>query len=144
MRVIRGVAGVSGGQKPIETHWIISDSSRFSGAGERLVIRGEPMPRVKDWGTRKDANHNDVVQWFRDLLCKVKEVHMVPGFVDVIVKCAGKTAFVEIKDPAQIPSKRRLSDPEAQFWADWGEEPLIVETQQDVIDLVQRLRESGL
>ena len=102
------------------------------------------MPRVKDWGTRKDANHNDVVKWFKGLMCRVKEVHMVPGFVDIIVKCGNTVAFVEIKDPVQFPSDRRLSKQEQDFWTYWGEDPVIVETQQDVIDLVEKLRRAGM
>ena len=102
------------------------------------------MGRVKDWGTRKDDNHKDVAGWFRALMCRVKEVHMVPGFVDLVVKCGGTVAFVEIKDPGKKPSARRLTQAEQDFWEYWGEDPVIVETQEDVFNLVDRLRKSGL
>ncbi len=102
------------------------------------------MGRVKDWGSRKDANHNQVVRWFKDLMCRVVETHMVPNFADLVVKCGCRVTPVEIKDPTQYPSNRKLSKGEAEFWAEWGGDPVIVETQQDCIDLAQKLRNSGL
>ena len=98
------------------------------------------MPRVKDWGTRKDANHNDVKRWFEDLRCRVVETHMVPNFADLVVKCGSVVSPVEIKDPSQAPSARKLTKGEKEFWQYWGTDPVIVETQGDVINLVKRWR----
>lgn len=99
------------------------------------------MARVKNWGTRRDDNHGEITRCFQDLLCRVKDVSMVPGFVDLIVKRGRQVRLVEIKDPAKVPSQRRLTRAESEFWAYWGEEPLIVETQADVIRVVDGMLE---
>lgn len=102
------------------------------------------MRRVADWGTRKDANHNLIVRAYEALKCRVKEVHMVPNFVDLIVKCGGCMGLVEVKDPAQPPSNRKLSEGERTFWEYWGEEPVVIMTVGDVEEHVNKLRRSGL
>lgn len=94
------------------------------------------MARVKNWGTRRDDNHNEIIGYFEAMFCRVKDVSMVPGFVDIIVKRGSQVRLVEIKDPAKVPSQRRLTLAEREFWTYWGEEPLIVETQADVIRVV--------
>lgn len=98
------------------------------------------MNRVKDWGTRKDANHNQVVRWFKDLMCVVKETHAIPGFVDLVIKRGSQIRLIEIKDPNQPPSQRKLTRAEKEFWKMWGTDPLIVETMDDVIRVVDGMK----
>lgn len=93
--------------------------------------------RVRDWGSRKDDNHTLISGYFKDLGCRVKDVSSIPGFVDIIVKRGSQIRFVEIKDPTKVPSQRRLTKAEQGFWDYWGEDPLIVETQADVVRVVE-------
>ena len=95
------------------------------------------MARVKNWGSRKDGNHGEISRYFEDLTCRVKDVSSVPGFVDLIVKRGNHLRLVEIKDPSKESSQRRLTPAEQRFWEYWGEDPLVVETQQDVIRVVE-------
>lgn len=95
------------------------------------------MARVKNWGSRKDDNHAQISRYFEQLNCRVKDVSGVPGFVDIIVKRGSQIRFVEIKDPTKVPSQRKLTGAEHGFWEYWGEDPLIVETQADVIRVVE-------
>lgn len=89
--------------------------------------------RVKDWGSRKDANHGSIVRAFEQLNCRVKDVSSVPGFADLLVKRGRNIRVVEIKDPNKPPSQRKLTKAERDFWEYWGEDPIIVETLDDVM-----------
>ena len=95
------------------------------------------MRKVKDYGSRKDGNHNEIKKYFEDLKCRVKDVSMVPAFCDLIVKRGHQVRFIEIKDPTQASNKQRLTGPEKAFWEYWNEDPVIVKTYQDVIRVVE-------
>jgi len=95
--------------------------------------------RVKDWGHRKDGNHAEILGYFEDMKCKIKDVSGIPGFCDLIVKRGSQVRFVEIKDPTQVPSKRKLTEDEKEFHEYWGD-VLIVETRSDVLSVVNGMR----
>ena len=78
------------------------------------------MARLRAHGMRKDANHQQVIGWFEALGCRVKDVSMVPGFVDIVVKCCGQVRLIEIKDGAKSSSRKQLTRPEQDFWDDLG------------------------
>ena len=88
---------------------------------------------------RVDDNHSAIVTEFRrcgvtvkslaqlgggvpDLLCSVKPPHSARGI----------TWLVEVKDGAKVPSKRRLTEGEADFHARWPGDVFIVEHANDV------------
>ena len=100
--------------------------------------------RVKDYGSRKDANHRHIQRAFEQHYCRVKDVSGVPGFVDLVVKLGSQVRLVEIKDPNQPPSQRKLTVAEDKFWKYWGEDPLIVETYDDVRRVVEDMRFNGV
>ena len=95
--------------------------------------------KVKNYGSRKDANHREITKHFEDLCCKVKDVTSVPGFCDLIVKTNGQIALVEIKDPLKSPSQQALTKAEQDFHDYWGKVH-IVKTYLDVVALVNCLR----
>lgn len=95
------------------------------------------MVRVRDYGSRKDDNHREIKKYFEGLGCYVKDVSSIPGFVDLLVKRGTQVRLVEVKDPTKKPSARMLTKSEKQFWSEFGEDPLIVETQADVIRVVE-------
>lgn len=85
-----------------------------------------------------DSNQKEVVAAFRGYGCSVKHVHMVKGFVDIVVGYQGVTHLVEIKDGSKPPSARKLTPDEQDFWDHWhGELPVIVESVDDVDRLIQ-------
>lgn len=84
-----------------------------------------------------DTNQPDVVAEFRALGCTVTPTHMIGrGFVDIVVGVVGINLLVEIKDGDKVPSARKLT-PDEQVWHDaWKGQKAVVETLQDVRDLV--------
>ena len=65
------------------------------------------MARLKNWGSRKDENHAEVVRYFEQLKCRVLDISSVPNACDIIVKRGQTVRFVEIKDP--IPYKDAIA-----------------------------------
>lgn len=95
-------------------------------------------------GKRIDANQPSTVTLFRRLGCHVTPTHMVgKGFPDIVVSTRGVTALVEIKNPAQPPSKRQLTKDEKQFHDDCDGYVAIVSTPEHVIGLVHEMRKRG-
>lgn len=85
----------------------------------------------------KDANHNQVVQWYRELGCSVAETHdACLGVPDLYIGCCGLTDPVEVKteDGDLRPSQRN-------FIASWRGSPVwIIRTQNEVIEHVNHMR----
>lgn len=60
------------------------------------------------------------------------------GFVDLVVgrqceQCRGLNLLVELKDPAQPPSKRKLTDDETKFHAGWLGPKMVATTAEEII-----------
>lgn len=87
-----------------------------------------------------DANQKELVKQIRKIPgVSVFITSMVgDGFVDVIAGHRGKSYLLEIKDPSQPPSKRKLTPDEQEFHRTWQGHAAVVETLDDV------LRELGL
>ena len=87
---------------------------------------------------RTDANHTDVKGWYEALFCSVVDTHEVGhGFGDLLVGIAGINDIVEVKTEAG-----RLEASQIAFKRDWrGRKPVVVSTQADVLNHVQRVRE---
>ena len=52
--------------------------------------------------------------------------------------------MVEIKDGEKDPSARKLTKDEEEFWSSWKGEIHKIETEDEAIELVNRLRRAGL
>ena len=89
----------------------------------------------------RDLNHNNIVAVFEALGATWMETYQIPGELDGLVGIARIDQRVEIKNPDQPASKRALSAEEVETFEGWrGRRPVIIETEQDAIDLVSRLR----
>lgn len=90
--------------------------------------------------SKVDDNQAEIVQAFRSAGASVKQVHIVKGFVDVVVGYCGVTELVEIKDGSKPPSKRNLTAGEQEFWDTWkGRRPVIVETVSQVPEVLSEM-----
>lgn len=88
-----------------------------------------------------DANQGQIVQAFRSLSCSVAITSAVgDGFPDLVVGINGLNILVEIKDGAKPPSERRLTPAQVDFHGNWRGQVVVVETVDDVIDLVAAVR----
>lgn len=78
----------------------------------------------------------------------VKQIRKIPGvsvflthtqgkgFPDAVIGYRGRTYLAEIKDPAQPPSKRKLTPDEEGFHEKWTGHIAIVETLDDVLKII--------
>ena len=89
---------------------------------------------------RIDANQPEIVKTIRALGGSWQHTHAIPGALDGIIGYRGVDIRAEIKDPSQPPSKRRLTEAEEKTINEWrGRPPVVIETDQHVIDLFFRI-----
>lgn len=69
------------------------------------------------YAARRDANEPDIIRGLEK--CGFK-VHQLREPVDLLIwpKAGGRFGLVEVKDPRQIPSKRRLKPSQVEFFAE--------------------------
>lgn len=86
-----------------------------------------------------DTNQPELVKQMRELGLSVFITSMVGnGFVDAVVGHQKINYLMEIKDPNQPPSKRRLTPDEQQFFDTWKGQVDKVETIDDVLRVVNK------
>lgn len=91
--------------------------------------------------SRTDANQKEVVEAFRKLGCSVVVTSRLRnGVPDICVGLNGWNVWIEIKDGSKVPSKRKLTEDEQKWheaWRGWVE---VVESVDDVVALVNRMK----
>jgi len=94
---------------------------------------------------RTDTNHETIMLAFRRLGCSVRSTHQLgSGFPDLIVAQKTRTDahdsvtyLVEIKDGTKSPSRRKLTQDETEFHAQWRGRVYIVENLYDVAAVIR-------
>ncbi len=87
--------------------------------------------------SRVDANQADIVRALRDIGASVLHCHTLKNAFDLLVGYRGKTFLMEVKDPAQPPSKRQLTEGEAEFKQRWrGSTYHIVHSVDEAIGII--------
>jgi len=90
---------------------------------------------------KRDANHNEIVGVFEDMGATWLETSQLPGELDGVVGVAGIDQRVEIKDGDKSASRRALTIAEQDTFEEWrGRTPVVVETVQDAVNLINQLR----
>jgi hypothetical protein len=90
---------------------------------------------------RTDENQAGIVEDFRDMGASVAATHSVGhGFPDLVIGYHGASCLVEIKNPNQPNSKRKLTPKQVAFHRDWRGAIAIVETRDDIIELLAIMR----
>jgi len=83
--------------------------------------------------SRRDSNHQEIVDYARNIGFSVLEVHAVAGALDLVCGLYGIDFRVEIKDGAKVPSARKLTGKEQEAFDHWkGRPPIIWESTADV------------
>jgi hypothetical protein len=96
----------------------------------------------RKYTARTDGNQSEIVSEYRKHGVTVVPTHMVGnGFVDIVIGYHGHNGLVEIKDPTQPPSKRKLTPDEQEFHNLWGGVLRIIETVEDVREHVEEIKE---
>lgn len=99
----------------------------------------------RHYAKRADANQPALVEFLRHLGATFQHTHQIAGALDGIVGIAGIDQRVEIKDPEQPPSARKLTKKEQTTFNDWrGRKPVIIETDDDCLELIKTLRAEAL
>ena len=94
-----------------------------------------------------DANQKDIVETLRGMGVSVAHTHTLGrGFPDIAISTVanGATHLIEIKDGAKPPSARKLTEDEQEWHDNWLGNVHIVETEEQAIELVNKLRRAGL
>lgn len=87
--------------------------------------------------SRIDANQPAIVGALRGIGASVLHLHQLKNCFDLLVGYRGRTFILEVKDPSQPPSKRQLTEGEAQFRARWRGSPYhVVETVEEALRIV--------
>jgi hypothetical protein len=90
---------------------------------------------------RVDGNQSALVADLRKAGFRVEVVSMLgAGRGDLIVARNGLMRWVEVKDPSQPPSARKLTPDEADWQARWEGYVITVTSLDEVLDYWARLR----
>lgn len=90
-----------------------------------------------------DKNQPGLVKQMRQVGMSVFVTSMVGnGFVDVVCGYRGMNFLIEIKDPAQPHSKRKLTPDEQIFHDNWKGSTHVVETIFDVMRILNEVNKT--
>lgn len=94
--------------------------------------------------TRKDANHAEILDYFRQAGAIVEDVSALSGLgFDLIVSAYGAVVMVEIKDGEKPPSARRLTQSERDAQMRWGDKFAVVESVEQAQGLLDSMAHYG-
>lgn len=92
-------------------------------------------------GHRQDRNHKEIRDEFLRLGCTWMDTYQLgDGRPDGVAGYGGLSMCVEIKDPLNVPSKRRLTPDEQGWHRTWTGGIRIVQTKEDVAETVNVLK----
>ncbi len=86
---------------------------------------------------RVDANHPEIAKGLRKVPgVSVTSIAALKGVGDLLVGRANRNYILEVKDPSQPPSKRRLTEDEAAFKAGWHGQHAVVHSLEEALDVI--------
>ena len=84
------------------------------------------------YSAKKDENHNEIADVFRDAGYIVKDTHQIKGFVDFIAANERNTLFVEVKS-----KYGRLSKMEEAFHKEWKQPVYTIRTTDEAREVIK-------
>ena len=88
---------------------------------------------------RVDANHKEIVEYFRGRCWSVLDIHTIKNCCDIIVSRHGVTVAIEIKDGTKPPSARKLTKGEVLFKDTWQGQYYIITSIEDVDNMIKEV-----
>ncbi len=86
---------------------------------------------------RKDGNHTDVIKALEKVGATVQTLSQVGhGCPDLLVGFRGRNVLLELKDSAQPPSKRKLSESETTWHERWRGQVCVVSTLEHALQII--------
>ena len=103
---------------------------------ERAIEKDYRLMTARRAG-RTDGNQQSIVESARKLGATVQVLSgMGEGCPDLLIGFRGRNYLVEVKDPAQPPSARRLTPDQTRWHAEWLGQVAIVEDYDDLKDVL--------
>lgn len=87
---------------------------------------------------RIDRNQPQIVNGLRRVGASVIHVHQLKNCFDILVGYRGRNYAFEIKDPDQVPSKRKLTKGEQEFFDTWRGQVHKIETLDEAIAIITK------
>ncbi len=86
---------------------------------------------------KTDGNHLEIMQALQHCGYSVQSLAAVGlGCPDLMVGRNGRVWLLEVKDPAQVPSKRKLTKDQKRWHAAWRGHVAVVETVEQALAAV--------
>ncbi len=93
---------------------------------------------------RVDDNQKLLVELWRRMGATVLILSDVGnGCPDVLVGYNGLNALIEIKDGSKVPSKQKLTIPEAEFHDSWRGHVCIIKDEEEAKNLIYKMRDKN-
>lgn len=99
---------------------------------------------------RVDDNHGSILKRFREYGASVVSLANIgKGVPDALIGVhvpgypEGVNYLIEIKDGDKSPSRRKLTPDEQRFANDWRGPLALIESEDDVDELMKRIRKAG-
>jgi Holliday junction resolvase len=87
---------------------------------------------------RRDDGENEIVKALRQAGAVVRVVTQGDGIPDLLVGYNGFTILMEVKDGTKPPSKRKLTEAEEKFFAEWdGGMLVIVNSVEEALEVLK-------
>ena len=86
---------------------------------------------------RVDLNHRSIVQGLRDIGASVQSLAALgKGAPDVLCGFRGRNVLFEIKNPAQPPSKRKLTVAEEVWHENWKGQVYVIHDFSEALEIL--------
>jgi hypothetical protein len=92
---------------------------------------------MSKYARRQDANHGQLRTELEGHGWLVSDVHDVPNYFDLIIARRGVVVFVEVKDGAKAPSRRKLRPNQVELHATFQRAGAITAVLTSVGDVEQ-------
>ena len=97
------------------------------------------------YARKVDGNQKEIIDGLRDVGATVFPLyHVGGGLTDLLVGYREKNFLLEIKNPNQPPSKRKLTKDQIEFHEKWRGQKTIVETIREALIAIGALKERKL
>jgi Holliday junction resolvase len=93
---------------------------------------------MSKYARRIDANQNEIVDALRKCGATVRVITQGDGIPDLLVGYNGETILMEVKDGQKVPSARKLTEAEQDFFNKWtGGLLVVVNSVEEALEVLK-------
>lgn len=94
---------------------------------------------MSKYARRIDANQNEIVSALRKAGATVRVITQGDGIPDLLVGYNGHTILMEVKDGQKVPSARKLTTGEQEFFDKWtGGMLVVVNSAEEALEVLKK------